>query len=289
MNKFKQFLTEATDSSNFNRAFGGLRSILADKASLPDIVKFCGQNFEFNERFEEQVLPYIESYGLDCGDHPYRADSDEEYAWQFHLCKWPNLRYLSLTDIGDRTLEALGMMRRKFPRVDMIKIQEAPVTDEGVKNLFGAGNWNDLDTLYLERTNITDESLSILSSPSGPSRLTGLGLEATDVTDAGVGYLCSNPKFCNNLDSLDLSFTKVGDETARMLARMSDTLKLEYLHLEYTALTDEGARMLSEGEWRKLKVLGVEGCDLSADGIGYLEDNLMQPFAGLRGPVEIIA
>lgn len=290
MNKFKQFLTEAAESSsNFNRAFGGLRSLLSNKAPFPEIVKFCSQNFKFDERFQEQVLPYIKSYGPDCGDEPYYAETDDEFVWQFRLCKWPGLKVLSLSnsELGDRGLEELSQSRFNFPRVNTLFIHGTRITDEGVRNFVKRGGMFNLASLYLSGTSITDKSLEIIASAPDVMKISLLSVESTGITDKGIEYLMSNGKFRDRLRDLQIGYNRIGDEGLLALSRMSDVLNLEYLDLSGLSISDDAAKELSEGEWIKLKELTIEECEISDQGFDYLQTNLEQPFDLMRGPIEI--
>lgn len=173
------------------------------------------------------------------------------------LLSFPYVRFLELsrTGVTDSQLERLVASNRVVTlNLDNTRIQ----------SLKWLQNFPELEILRCLNTEITDQSLEYLAHTPN---LRGLYLVNTKLTD-GVATSISDVTF-NDLRSVDLSSTRVGDRTLEVIASHAGITRLG---LKQTDVTNDGAVSLRKlKSLRSLNLSDTEISDRGLENIGELK------------------
>jgi hypothetical protein len=138
-------------------------------------------------------------------------------------------------------------------------LQEAKITDEGMKSLAGL---TELTELSLFRCNdITDAGLVALKDMT---KMKNLSLRQLYPVNGEEGF--DHLQGMKDLEILDIAETDVSDEA---FAKLTGLTKLKHLSAWNTWLSDEGAKSLAK--LTNLEFLDVHGTQLSNAGLKDLE------------------
>jgi hypothetical protein len=200
---------------------------------------------------------------------------------------------------------------KRFPKLDMLGLLDAKITDAGLENLKGLTHLNVLDihsfdvsqisdaglehlkdlgqlqSLSFYKTNITDRGLEQLARFA---RLTNLFIEESpEVTDAGIEKLRGLPHL-HNLRLGNAAVTNVGLDyikefpdlislsldgtmvTDAGFVELKGLTQLKTLELRNTALSDVGLERLQG--CAQLRRLSIAGTRVTDDGVQKLKDAL---------------
>jgi DNA-directed RNA polymerase subunit RPC12/RpoP len=148
-----------------------------------------------------------------------------------------------------------------LPRLRRLVLDDAPITDEGMKTI---GTLTRLESLAVCNTLVTDAGLASLQNLT---RLEKLRLDKLRITDAGLAYAKAFPK----LKHLSLWRTDISDAG---LASLKSLPVLEHLSLDETGVSDAGLKELYG--LSSLRYLTVWRTKVSDKGVQELKKALPQ-------------
>ncbi|MCA9526725.1 MAG: hypothetical protein KC549_10585, partial [Myxococcales bacterium] len=127
-----------------------------------------------------------------------------------------------------------------FAAVMALDVTQSPIGDDGARALAQSPHTGKLKSLWLDRTGITDAGAQALGAASLP--LVELYVGYNPIGPDGLKALLAAP--AADYFILRLSFTRVGDAGAALLAQSPRLPKLQRLELTAAGLTDAGVRAL---------------------------------------------
>jgi len=166
---------------------------------------------------------------------------------------------LQRANLSDTSLSAFASANPS-PRLRELRLDGNPITDAGLKSLYGL---TALDHLGIGGTKITPNGLTELLKKQA---LTGLGLNDLPWTMADLQQL---PHDSNKLVQLDLAGWSIGDEDLKSLPTLP---KLGSLDLSRTRITDAGMRELAR--FPALKWIQLDGTQVTIKGLNELLKSL---------------
>lgn len=243
---------------------------LAVVASLPLLTELSLRDTEVSELglAHLALAPAIEKLDL---SHTLLSDSA--------LAKLSSLARLRSLTLTSTLVEGPGLAVLPVGLREL-KLESAPVTDEGAKAL--AGRLTGLEALSLRYTELTNKGVSQLAALKNLKRL---DLRGVDVTGTGLESLAGltalealDLSYCRfgadaleaivplrNLKRLGLSQTRINNDSMAWIAKLE---KLESIELEYTAINDEGLARLAP--LTSLKELKLDRTDVSDASVKVL-------------------
>ncbi|MDA8745601.1 DUF1570 domain-containing protein [Rubripirellula amarantea] len=132
------------------------------------------------------------------------------------------------------------------------------ITSSGLRTL---ERLDHLQWLDLSRSKI--DSAAVMRLAPRPAELEQLSLEATQIDDAVASWLTK----LNNLHELDLSWTRIGDETVRAI---NDDAPIETLWLTGSKVTDDSIEKIAK--MKRLESVDVQRTSVSHQGLTRLKE-----------------
>ena len=200
-------------------------------------------------RRQDKVVPMLEASGVTVRyDYEYDANLSMTGNARPPGAKW--LRRLLGKHFCDTVVfvrvkshvddDVLGLLG-ELPRLKMVSMRGAGVTDEGAAHL---RHLTGLRRLNLNDTSVGDEGLKHVAELVNLERL---WLSGTRITDDGLGHL----KNLRNLEVLEIENVEITDQG---IAHLRELPKLVYLRLRKTRVTTDAVQELEKSSPAGMKV-----------------------------------